>query len=257
MTEFVKAFLIPGSLVLLVWGLILGLILLHLRGRAAPWGLRWLTLLAALYWVLSMPFTAQLLLVGLSGGYDSVQDVDETREATAVVVLTGGASTYKAAGREIRALPRVSAFRALEAARVYSLLGDPLVIASGGWVGDELNAESEIMREALITIGVPSERIVVETKSRSTREHAIELEPLLKANQVEHFVLVTSPSEMWRAEAILEAAGLHPVPSVTAEWADWRGRQWGFLPTNEALRLSRSALLGYMGLVYYWSRGWT
>ena len=100
-TEFVKAFLIPGSFVFLFWGLILGLILLHLRGRAAQWGLRWLTLLAALYWVLSMPFTARLLLVGLSGGYGSVQDVDETREATAVVVLTGGAGTYRAGGKEI------------------------------------------------------------------------------------------------------------------------------------------------------------
>ena len=252
-TEFVKAFLIPGSLVFLVWGLILGLILLNFRGRAAQWGLRWLTLLGALYWVLGMPLTAQLLLGGLSRGYGSVQDVDETREATAVVVLTGGASTYRAGGKEIRTLPRVSAFRALEAARVYSLMDNPLVIVSGGLVGDALNTESEIMREALIQIGVPLERILVETQSRSTREHALQLEPLLEANRVERFVLVTSPSEMWRAKTTLEAAGLHPVPSVTTEW---REQQWGVLPTNAALRLSRSALLGYMGLVYYWSRGW-
>jgi len=252
-TEFVKAFLIPGSLVFLVWGLILGLILLHLRGRAAQWGLRWLTLLAALYWVLSMPFTAQLLLVGLNGGYGSVQDVDETREATAVVVLTGGAGTYRAGGKEIKTLPRISAFRTLEAARVYSLLGDPLVIVSGGLVGDELNAESENMREALIKIGVPSERILVETQSRNTREHAVQLEPLLKAHRIKRFVLVTSPSEMWRAKATLEAAGLDPVPSVTEEWGEQR---WGVLPTSTALRLSRSALLGYMGLIYYWVRGW-
>lgn len=252
-TSFVKAFLIPGSFVFLMWGMVFGLVLACFRGRAGKWGMRWMMVLVVTYLVLSMPFTANLLLSGLSGGYSSVQDINEIKDTTAVVVLTGGANTYRVGDNEIRALPRVSAFRALEAARVYGLMEDPLLVISGGVVGDDLNAESEIMREALIKIGVPSKRIIVEAQSRNTREHAIYLQPLLKDHHISRFVLITSPSEMWRAKATLEAADLHPIPSVTAEWTE-RRRRW--VPTDAALRLSRSSILGYMGLVYYWSRGW-
>ena len=238
--NFVKEFLIPGSVSFLILALSVGLVLQYLGGIAARWGRLLLTLLTLLYWLLSTPFTSKLLVTGLSGGYASIEDPVKAQGATAVVVLSSGSGSYRAAGKEIKLLNGASAFPALEAARVYTLLDDPWVIVSGAMVAEQLDSESEIMREELLKLGVPAERILLETVSQNTRGHATNLAPLLKVRQIDRFVLVTSPTHMHRAKAALEAIGLHPIPSVSAAWFHTLFKRSPFLPTSISLRLSSS-----------------
>lgn len=258
LVEFVKEFLIPGSIPFLLMGLTVGVALLHKR-TTARWGRRWLTALVAAYWIASTPLGSRMLAAGLHRGYGSLVQAEQAEGATAVVVLSGGSLTYRARGEEISVLSEPSAFRALEAARVYRLLDSPWVVVSGG-IGDpdrQLNPESETMRDELVRAGVPAERILVEPASSDTREQALNLRPLLAEHGIVRFVLVTSPTHVWRALAVFEALGLHPVPSVSA----WRSeglpdRLWQVLPSTSSLFNSQSAMREYLALAYYWSRGW-
>lgn len=258
MVEFVKEFLIPGSIPFLLMGLTVGLALLY-RKATRRWGRRWLTALVGAYWLASTPLGSRILAGGLDRGYGSLVQAEQAEGATAVVVLSGGSLTYRARGEEINVLSGPSAFRALEAARVYRLLNGPWVVVSGG-IGDpdrQLTPESETMRDELVRAGVPAERILVEPTSSDTRQQALNLTPLLAEHGIVRFVLVTSPAHMWRALTAFRAVGLHPVPSVSA----WRSEGlpdhlWQILPSTSSLFDSQSAMREYLALVYYWSRGW-
>ena len=256
--ESVKTYLIPGSVEFLVVGLIVGVLLLHGRGRAPRLGRVWLTTLTITYLLLSLPLGPSVLVWGLAGGATPIPTKRAVEGATAVVVLEGGSGTYSEQGRAIELISGTSALRVLEAARIYHMLSDPLVITTGGITAPDRQTKpgATLLKNVLTPLGVPASRIIPETKSLSTREHALFVAPILREHGVERFVLVTSPTHIGRAVRTFEALGLQPVPSTSKIKIDtWRSRgRW--LPRGENLRVSHEAIYGYFGLAYYWSRGW-
>jgi len=254
-TTVVQDFLLPGSMPLLLLGFLVGVVLIHLKGNWSQWGRRLLLAVLILYGLMSVPIGSDTFGAGLDKGYGSLASRAAAQGATAVVVLSGGSRTYRTEIGEINSMSRPTALRTLETLRVYRLLDDPWVIVSGG-IGDQhntLSPESTPMRRALIEAGVPQERILVEPTSRNTYEQAFYLEPLLADYSIERFVLVTSPSHMWRARATFGARGLQPIPSVSTGQVSSGNR---FVPSNSALQATRGYMREYFALMYYWSRGW-
>ena len=251
---FKDAFL-PGSIQFLIVGLVVGVGLLYGRERARRLGRLWLTALTAAYLAISVPVGADLLVWGLARGFSPIASTREAGGATAIVVLTGGSDNYSHQGREIEGVWDSGALRALEAARIYELLSNPLVITSGGLGQEHTRSAAALMADALVSLGVPAGRIIREARSMNTREHSIYIPPLLRKHGVDSFVLVTSPTHIRRSVKAFEAQGLHPVPSMSAmrsskqEVTPW----W---PDLDNLRISEQAFHDYFGLVYYWSRGW-
>ena len=244
---------------LLLSGLLAGVLLIYLGRSWAPWGRRLLLAMLILYGLMSLPIASDAIRAGLDQEYGPLTSRTAAREATAVVVLSGGSQTYRTEIGEINSMSRPTAFRTLEAARVYQLLDEPWIIVSGG-IGDPrstLSPESKPMEASLVEAGVPRERILLEPASRNTYEQALNLEPLLADHSIESFVLVTSPSHMWRARATFEALGLRVIPSVAAVHSIGEisfGNR--FVPSILALEDTRGYLREYMALMFYWSRGW-
>jgi uncharacterized SAM-binding protein YcdF (DUF218 family) len=147
--------------------------------------------------------------------------------------------------------------RLIETARLYTLLGDPLVIVSGGNTQDldPPRTEGAAYKPAIISLGVPASRVLVEEQSLTTREEAIVLKPILAARGITRFVLVTSPTHMGRSLATFRSVGLDPVPS-TSHVFDNDTKWWTIKPSREALAVSDTAFYDYMATVYYWMRGW-
>ena len=259
-TQLVKEFLIPGSVTLLLFGFLGGLILLHLNDVARQWGKRWLTALAILYYFLSTPFIADRLAQGLYHGYSQVTDATQLREATAIVVLSGGSANYRARGHNLNVPSGASALRALEAAHVYTLLdNNPLIILSGG-IPDtryQLSPEAEAMSNVLIEIDIPDDRIVLEPRSQNTYEQAVNVSELLEEHGVAEFVLVTSPTHMRRAQSAFAAQGWEAIPAIAPLSSDVLPRRiFPALPSTHALFGSHSAMREYLAITYYWARGW-
>ena len=257
--EFVKQFLIPGSLAFLLLGLVLGVVLLFLAGRAGTWGRWWLAFLAAGYLVLSLPVTAALLEGWLSADTDSMPRSEFRENVKTIVILGGGSVTFRSGDLEISELSDATSLRVLEGARLYGLLDQPMVIVSGG--ADARNGasspETDGMIQELIDAGINANRLRVEPQSGSTREQAINLSALLADLQVERFILITSPTHMRRSLAVFEAEGLTPLPSAAAQHPEGHAvLRGGWIPHPDALSASHSALREIMAVGYYWLRGW-
>src|SRR5438477_12065646 len=107
-----------------------GILLLYGR-RTAAWGRRWLTAVIAGYWFLSTPFGSWAVSSPIGAKYGQVRTRAAAQGAEAVVMLGGGIINYSADHLDVDDVG-TSAYRAIETARLYALLGDPLVIVSGG-----------------------------------------------------------------------------------------------------------------------------
>jgi uncharacterized SAM-binding protein YcdF (DUF218 family) len=106
-----------------------------------------------------------------------------------------------------------------------------------------------IMRDFLLANGVPSDRVVVEDRSTTTRENATFTKDLLIGTSG-RLVLLTSDYHMWRAEWVFRKVGLNvaarPFPDLIKRSAS-RSERW-----PEFFDLCSEALKS----VYYWVRGW-
>jgi uncharacterized SAM-binding protein YcdF (DUF218 family) len=207
-----------------------------------------------------MPAAAGWLVTKLTPAYVPLPDARAARGAAAVVVLGAGARHYRSRGRTVDVVTRESGLRALEAARVYQLLDRPWVIVSGGVV-DALGRgrpEAAVIAEALVKLGVPQDRIVIETTSANTHDQANYIPPLLRDRNVDRFALVTSQQHMRRALRVFQVVGLTPVPSVPEVFANppsWRSWFY-YLPSSTALDVSQALMYDLFGMGYYWLRGW-
>jgi uncharacterized SAM-binding protein YcdF (DUF218 family) len=126
-----------------------------------------------------------------------------------------------------------------------------LLVLTGGEPGPGDSAES--LRERALSLGVPSDRIRLETTSHSTREAMLATAPLLRAERVRTAIVVTSPYHLRRAAAAARRAW----PGVTvlsraASPAAWRPEGWW--RDHERRKV---VFTEYAKLAYYWARGWT
>jgi uncharacterized SAM-binding protein YcdF (DUF218 family) len=232
-----------------------GVILSRVRRESAA-GRRWLTGVLLAYWILSTPLGATFISAPLMRGHPRLTSPQQASGATAVVVLGAGIVSYTTDGMAIDDL-MTSAFRVIEGVRVYRLLGDPLLIVSGGNTQqiEPPRSEAAAFRDAAIRLGVPASRIVMDTESQTTREQAITMKQLLGERGIDRFVLVTSAIHMGRSLRTFRAVGLDPVPSSSA-LADDDESRWSIVPARWALMLSDAATYEYAAWIYYWSRGW-
>jgi uncharacterized SAM-binding protein YcdF (DUF218 family) len=233
-----------------------GIALLYGR-RTAVWGRRWLTALVLTYWFLATPLGAWLTTLPMTRRYQPIQTREQAAGARAVVVLGGGILSHVADGMALDDVGP-TALRLIEGARLYRLLGDPLVVVSGGNTQqlDPPRTEARAYHDAIVRLGVPDSRILIEDQSMTTREEAVLLKPMLAARGLTRFVLVTTPTHMGRSLAAFRAVGLDPVPSAARQWADDEMSLWSLRPTRQWLTVSDTAYYDYAATVYYWMRGW-
>lgn len=252
--SLVKSYLIPGSPWFLMVAVGVALPLLS-RPRAAVWGRRWLAALLVLYGALSMPLVAGWLHRTLAGT-GPIMDAREARDATTIVLLGNGAVSVGGAETAIH-LPSVNtALNVCETARLYRLLGRRRIVASGGMplAAANTRAESEVMREYLVALGVGVGDIELESKSTTTTEQAEQIAGLLpKGTRV---LLVTSPAHMPRAAALFRHRGFDVVPAVSgslpgtpSSWTE------DLVPNRYALRASEAALYEVLAFAFYRLRG--
>jgi uncharacterized SAM-binding protein YcdF (DUF218 family) len=191
-----------------------------------------------LYLLLASGPVAHVLIRPLETQYPAVLDNGDPSIET-LVVLT-------AYGRIDQDLPvssyvnEPSAFRIMEAARLY--LGQPkrTIIISGG-EGIPL-----AMRAVFSSIGVPDGQIAIEPDSMNTFESAVHLRDRLAGKR---FYLVTSAGHMVRSMRVFQAQGLHPVAAPT-DFRSSRGLRWSG-PAGHSLFVSDLAVHEYAGLLWY------
>ncbi len=258
MAESFKLFLVPGSVQFLAIGLALGVGLLYGGPRLQRWGRRWLTGLLPFYLFLCTPAGADVVSAPLAWRYPPVDTAAQVAGLDTVVAITTGSWVYKARGFEVDEMGKFTSFNALETARVSRLMGSPTVLVAGGMVVDGLqrSAESEVMADGLVRLGVRRDRIILEVRSHNTREQAANAAELLRMRGTKRFVLVTDSEHMPRTLAAFRAQGLDPLPSPSSPRVTTPpGLLYRLRPTLGAYLQSDRACYEYFAIAYYWGRG--
>jgi uncharacterized SAM-binding protein YcdF (DUF218 family) len=214
---------------------------------------------AAMCYLLASSHAVGWALTGwLRRGFAPLDRHDVPSGRTAIVVLGSGAVTVRGWDRGTLTLVHPSgATRVLEAARVYALTGADWVIPSGG-SADEEEGDRPIgltMRDALMELGVPAERIVADTRSRDTYGEAVAIAGLLRSFRAEHVVLVTSATHMRRAAGTFRAQGVNVIPAIAREPGIRLPRMLWVVPTEAGLWETSVAAHEIVGLAYYAARG--
>ena len=245
-----------------VRGLVIALIAcvwwLHTRplSAAARHALVWIVTAFTLASVYIVPYAAMRLL---AHGYHSLTPADVPRGPTAIVVLSAGNITVVDRDKESFAiLEPVSAARVLETARVFKMLPGATVISSGGRIYDDddsLQPSALTMRDALVRLGIPASRIVLETESVDTYDEAVRTAPLLRQLHADHVIVVTSDVHMRRSLGVFRAQGFDVVPAIAGDpnepdtWLEW------LMPDEDGLDLSNAVVHELLGIAWYTAHG--
>jgi uncharacterized SAM-binding protein YcdF (DUF218 family) len=218
------------------------------------------------YLAFSSSPVSMALLGRLENRYPPLLNTKGVEEVDTIVLLTGAAW-------EDPRLPltswvgETSVSRLLEAIRLFHLIPDARVVISGGPLDtDERDVPvSRIVGELASAMGIPGERIMLETNSTNTYGNGVEIKKIVGSKP---FVLVTSASHLPRAIAVFQKLGLSPIPAP-ADFRVTRNKSRSFSSTGELLKEMISALPSstnlahserafheYAGFIWYWVRGW-
>lgn len=139
----------------------------------------------------------------------------EKLSATAIVVHGSGLI-----GDRVPPLLAARLDRGMEVFRRSEAAGKrPLLIPSGGKGDDENRPEGEAMREYLLAAGVPSDRVIAETQSKTTEENLLFSAPIIaKHAEPGQTIVVTSEYHAFRA-ALLAKRVKFPGEAVGAKTA--------------------------------------
>jgi uncharacterized SAM-binding protein YcdF (DUF218 family) len=245
----------PGGILVCV----LACVIAQMRRPTSPRPRQTLLAVSLLYLVVSIPAVADAASRLLVNGRVPVTLLDAPAGRVAIVVLGSGGVTAR--DWELNPYSIVdpwAAARVLEASRVYRATDAAWVISSGGRVhsDDPAVPSGESMRDALMHLGVPRERIVVETISRNTHDEAVVVAPMLRSLAIDRVILVTSDTHMLRSLCTFQAAGVDPIAAIARNpFADHPTRR-RIVPSDRGLQGFGALAHEVLGIAYYSVRGW-
>lgn len=252
------SFLTTKLLSLLLYPLTQGLLLLLLALVFLCFGRRALAYMFTAFafswlYLMSTPWMGGQLMGALEASYPPVP-VAELPQADAIVLLGGGVR----ARVDEHSLGNLNRWgdRILYAAVLYQAGKAPRIVVTGGG-RENGDTEAELMRDILNYMGVPEQAVVLETASTTTYDNARFTVPILRENNWEKVLLVTSAFHMRRSEALFKAQGMTvtvaPTDHQTAPVLPTVG---DYLPSLSGLSLTTYALHEWLGYQVYAWRGW-
>lgn len=222
-----------------------------LRQRARPLWRRLTFALVLLLGAVAHPWAAWAATRALESQYPSVTDTTPLPPLRALVVLSGGMT---AGSRGEGVLSEDSLARTVCGARLAKRLNPEVVVVTGGHVNPSTEATAaERMRDLMVLMGIPSDRILVEGRAMTTVGNARESRALLEPRGLMRIGLVTEALHMPRSVGIFRAAGFDSVPlSCEAQaGAAFRPGLSTLLPGPRAAWLFNRAAHEWISLAWY------
>jgi uncharacterized SAM-binding protein YcdF (DUF218 family) len=128
----------------------------------------------------------------------------------------------------------------------------------GALFGSDRRTEADAAGDFFRTAGIEGERLVMENRSRNTRENALFTRELIRAQPGERWLLVTSAFHMPRAIGCFRAVGLDPEAYPVDYRTDGDARDVRpFIHMANGLQLTDLAVKEWIGLIAYRLAGYT
>ena len=149
-----------------------------------------------------------LWLLGVAAWIIWVGDRDQAAPADAIIVL--GAAAYDA-----KPSP-VFEERIRHGLELYRQGYAPKLIFTGGFGGTGARfSESQVARRYALKQGIPARDILIESRSRTTRQNLVEAKRLMEARGMRRAILVSDPLHMARALRLSDELGIDALASST------------------------------------------
>ncbi len=146
-------------------------------------------------------------LVGVAISIWSYGSVDEKRTADCAIILGAGTS-----GGEVSPVYRE---RINHGIWLYENGYVDYIIVTGGTGDGETVSDAEAARDYAISVGVPSDIIIIEAKSTITEENIENAKVIMDAYSIEDAIIVSDPLHMKRAMLMCEDYGIQAYSSPT------------------------------------------
>lgn len=235
------------------------LLLIAWRTKSAVWKKR--MILASL--ILLIAGTNRALLDLVAGWWELPPTPMENLNAPYDIgILLGGYSNPFGFPDDGRHHFNASANRFTQALELYHQKKINKILITGGWgklMSQELSNEAQSTRDHLISMGIPATDILIETRSRNTRENATFTKILLDdLPGAERCLLITSAWHMRRSLACFRKAGL-PLDPYCVDYMRSQNRPWWetvFKLDPEVLQKWESLIKEWVGMVAYRAAGY-
>ena len=159
-------------------------------------------------WLWRLFMLLLLWLLGVAAWIIWVGDRDQAAPADAIIVL--GAAAYDA-----KPSP-VFEERIRHGLELYRQGYAPKLIFTGGFGGTGARfSESQVARRYALKQGIPARDILIESRSRTTRQNLVEAKRLMEARGMRRAILVSDPLHMARALRLSEELGIDALASST------------------------------------------
>ena len=167
----------------------------------------------------ALTFAFYLLCTGFvaektMGWLESAYQPPEQASGDVIIMLGGGAYSDTPDVDGTGTLCASPASRLLTAVRLQRQLGVPILL-SGGQVYEDTGAEAKIAKRVLMSLGVPENKILTETRSINTSQNARFSAEILRENGLSHPILVTSAFHMKRSVLNFAKQGVAVEPFPT------------------------------------------
>jgi len=241
--KLVSAAIMPMSLILIL----LLLSIIYFRNSPKK-SLKYLIFATLLLTLSSMPIISDNLMINIENDYDTFKHSSKPID---YIVVLGGWHTNNDALPIISQLNADSLQRLVEVLRIYQLHPEATIITSGHYLkGKQSHAQK--MKQSLMLLGVPEQKILTENFPKDTEEEAELISPRVQGNNV---VLVTNASHMIRAMKYFQAQGVEPIPAPTGFWVKNinEPKNWKYyIPTSRKLQQTTMAWYESLGLFVQW-----
>ncbi|RUV31421.1 MULTISPECIES: YdcF family protein [unclassified Mesorhizobium] len=172
-----------------------------------------------------------------------------------IIVLGGGlegATNAVRGGYELNG----AGDRIVEAAVLARRFPTAKIVISGGTVQmlAEGEGDADTGPRLLTALGVTTDRLVLENKSRNTYENAVFTRELVTPKAGETWLLVTSAFHMPRATALFDKAGFPTIPWPVDYMTTGKESIGAFFPYS-GLEVTTTAIREWIGLAAYWLSG--
>ncbi len=205
--------------------------------------------------LLSSSLISNQLLIPLESKYipHSIQLLKQSYEpmdehSIKFIVVLGGGHKSNPKLPITGQIDETSMVRLIEGIRLYRKYPDSKLILSGGKVFDPV-PNAEIMANIAKELGIDEKDIIIEGKSRDTKDEAKLIKSIVNNDR---FILVTSASHMPRSMAMFKKLGMNPIHAPTGHLVkDIKDSIPGsFCPNASNLCKSRTAFYEYLGIIW-------
>ncbi len=243
----VSSLIFPVPVILIILGITVILLWRGKRSRSAA------VLGTAAFLALglsSFPPVADCVLGSLEQQYEVFDPASRPDFQPQWIVILGGGFARDSERASIHRISMPSLARVVEGIRLYHHYPDVKLLLSGGARSEGLTG-ARIMYDVATQLGMPAERMVLESRSLDTDDQSRNIRSVVGDSA---FVLVTSASHMPRAMALFAKQRMHPVPAPTGfKVSDGERKQFeSYVPSSSALFLTRTGIYERLGIL--WSR---